>query len=474
MKRFLLLTVAAALCSIAPIRVFAEDVGGPGAWTREVVDAILRPVFINKMTDRYIAGAAVSVVKDGAMVYAQGFGRREVFQERPVSAQETIFRIGSVTKVLTGIAVMQLVDAGKVHLDDDVNLHLQSIHVDGPFDEPVRVRHLLTHTAGFDQLGYGRHAAGPDSVLPLAEFLRGNLVRIRPPGELAIYDTYAVTLAGVLVEDVSGVAYEDYLQRHIFTPLGMTRSGIAVPTEFRDDIATGYGFAGEWEPMPWEYMNTAPASSVNSTVTDMARLMIALLEGGACDGARILSRESTGAMLATQFRNDPRLPGYGLILMEDRREGVAAMSHGGSMAGFGCFLYLVPSEHLGVFVACNQESATLADAVVPALTHAMLPQITHAAEQLPRRRGGGLARVTGSYTSAMCNHTRPEKGGWKATPVEVAASDNGAIVFQRKRAYPVGNLLFQREDGTLIVFQADENDHIVRMLVGRDVYERRP
>lgn len=458
--------IAALAASAAPAA------GAAAPWTSAALDSVLRPVFINTMTDRYIAGAAVSVVKDGRVVYAQGFGRREVFHEKPVNAETTIFRIGSVTKVLTGVAVMQLVDAGRVALDDDVDTHLRSLRVPDAYGAPVRVRHLLTHTAGFDQLGTGRHADTAAGVLPLAEFLRGNLVRIRPPGRLAVYDTYGITLAGLIVEDVGGMPYADYLQQRVFEPLDMRRTCIDVPVALRDDVAVGYGFAGEWEAMPWEYMNTAPASSVNSTVTDMARLAIALLDGGVCDGARILSRESAGAMLTPQFSNDEHLPGYGYTLWEDRRFGIPAMSHGGSMEGFGCLLYLVPGERLGVFVACNQESATLEDAAVSALLHAFLPARIHAPGRLPSRAGVDLSRFTGTFADAMHNHTRPERGGWKAKPFTITAAGDSALVVDGHPARPVGRLLFQRDDGALLVFQEDDAGRIARLLAGHSVFER--
>jgi CubicO group peptidase (beta-lactamase class C family) len=146
------------------------------------LDSLLRPLFINKLTDRYIAGAAIGVVYEGRLVYSKGFGDREVFSEDPVDASRTIFRIGSITKVLTGIAVMQLVDRGLVDLDADVNQYLTDVQVPDTFEEPVRVRHLLTHTAGFDQIGLDRHADGPEDVEPLGEWLSGKLIRIRPPG----------------------------------------------------------------------------------------------------------------------------------------------------------------------------------------------------------------------------------------------------------------------------------------------------
>jgi CubicO group peptidase (beta-lactamase class C family) len=439
--------------------------------THAALDSLLRPVFINHMADRYIAGAAIAVVHEGEVVYRSGFGRREVYHEAPVDAERTIWRIGSITKFLTGIAVMQLVDRGLVDLDADVNRYLTDMQVPATFAEPVRVRHLLTHTAGFDQIGLGRHARRPEDVLPLGEFLRDNLIRIRPPGQLTTYDTYAITLAGHLVEQVTGLSYEEYLQRHLFRPLAMHRSTIAVPPALQNDVAVGYGFAGTWEAAPWEYMNTDPASTVNSTVTDMANLMIAMLEGGRFEDRQILSESSVDAMLTRQFTNHPDQPGYGFTLFEDDSYGVSAFSHGGSMTGFGAFLYLVPEHRLGVFIASNQESGSLAHVALATLTGAVFPghaQRPALRERLPR---SNVSRFAGRYANSMYHHTDPTRG-WRIQPFALTVDAEGRLVFDGAPAFPVGPLTFQRDDGVLLTFRENSRGEITHFFVNQTVYER--
>lgn len=435
------------------------------------LDSLLRPVIINRMTDRYVAGAAVAVVQGGRLVYAQGFGDREKYSEDPVDARHTIFRIGSITKVLTGIAVMQQVDRGAIDLDADVNDYLRDVHVPATFAEPVRVRNLLTHTAGFDQIGLDRHARSAEAVVPLGEWIGANLVRIRPPGDVSAYDTYGVTLAGHLVEQVSGTDYASYLRENIFAPLGMSRSGIDVPPALREDAAVGYGFAGEWEAMPWEYMNTAPASSVNATVTDMAHLAIMLLGDGEFEGRRVLSRQSVDAMLSRQFTNDPDQPGYGYLFFEDEWNGITTFSHGGSMEGFGAMLYLVPEYDLGIFIACNQESSAVIDPVIERLLGALFPT-AHPKPLRHRYRGDiDLSRFTGTYANNMYHHGDPDTG-WKRRPFELEATDEGALMFDGAPAWPVGPLTFQREDGLLLSFRENDEGEIAYLFVKQAAYEK--
>ncbi len=448
---------------------------GDGGITHAVLngaalDDLLRPVFINTMADAYVAGAAVVVVHGDRVVYQAGFGRREVFREVPVDPERTIFRIGSITKVLTAVAVMQLVDRDQVDLDADVNDYLTRLQVPDAFGEPVRVRHLLTHTSGLDQIGLGRHAASAAKVKPLAEFLSGNLIRIRPPEEVSTYDTYGITLAGLLIEEVSGLTYEDYLLQKILGPLNMPRSGIAVPKEFLDEVATGYEFLGQREAMDWEYMNTDPASTVNGTVTDMANFMIMMLNDGSFKGREVLKPETVRAILTQQYTNHPDQPGYGYGFWENRDWGIAAWSHGGSMTGFGSFLYLIPQHDVGVYVAYNQESGRLADVVISAFVAALIP----GSETRPMRERMTTPiepeRFAGTYANSMYNHGDPTKG-WRRRPFEVETTDDG-IIFGGATAYPVGPLTFQREDGRLLTFRENERGEIVYMFVRQQVYEK--
>ena len=440
-----------------------------GASRKQPLHDLLNPIFVNKMADAHIAGAAMSVVKDGQVVYQRGFGRAEVFAPKPVVADRTVFRIGSVTKVVTGLAVMQCVDRGLLDLEADVNRYLTEFKVDDTFPEPVRVKHLLTHTAGFDQLGYDRHVSSRDSVLPLAEFLKDNLVRIRPPDQVSCYDTYAITLAGYLVEVVSGSSFEGYLSENIFGPLDMDHTFITVPEAYRDDLATGYEFRGEWVPQRWEYMNTDPASTVNSTVADMANLATMFLEGGEYGGQRILSKESVAAMMTRQFTNHPDQPGYGLTLFEDPNYGVPAFSHGGSMTGFACFLYLVPEERLGMFVAYNQESGQLGGLAMEAVVDHYLSERKHKPGPKPRVDGVALDRFVGEYANNGYNHSQAERGGWRRRPFTIAKGEGGALMFQGRACFAVGELAFQSDDGLLLTFLADGDGAVTHLVVQQTV-----
>jgi CubicO group peptidase (beta-lactamase class C family)/beta-lactamase regulating signal transducer with metallopeptidase domain len=467
--------------AVAPLALqagglIAQDAHPPSGMRTELLrpaalDSLLRPVIIDHMADRYIAGSAVAVVHDGEVVYRAGFGRREVFSEDPVDVDRTIWRIGSITKVLTGLAVLQLVDEGRVDLDRDVNEYFERPIVPEDRPQPVLVRHLLTHTAGFDQVGLGRQVDRPEAVRPLEDFLREYLARVRDPGVLSTYDTYGITLAGLLVEEVSGLPYEEYLRRRIFEPLEMHRSGIAVPPALAGDVAVGYSFAGHWEAERWEYMNTDPASTVNASAPDMANLAIMLLNEGSFRGERVLHERSARAMLTTQFTNHPDQPGYSFTLWEDRGYGVPAFSHGGSMTGYATFLYLVPDHDLGIFVAYNQESGSLADRVVGTVVDALFPGRPPPAPRRPVADGIDPARFEGTYANSAYHHADPDTG-WRRQPFEIRGDGEGGLEFQGASARPVGPLSFQRDDGLLLTFLVDDAGAISHLVVNQTVYEK--
>lgn len=436
------------------------------------IDSILRPLVIDKMADGYIAGAAIVVVSGDRIVYRSGFGRREVLREDPVQVDRTIWRLGSITKVLTGVATMQMVDRGLLRLDADVNQYHSEAKVPVTFPQPITAHHLLTHTAGFDQLGLNRHARSREEVRQLGAWLAENLVRLRPPGEVATYDTYGIVLAGHLVERLSGLRYEEYLRRNVLEPLEMTRAGVTVPADLRPDVAVGYEFAGHWEAMPWEYMNTDPASSANATAPEMGNFLIMLLNGGRFKGRQVLSGGAVRQMLTRQFSNDPEQPGYGYTFWEDRSFGVPAFSHGGSMTGYGALLYLIPEHRIGVFVAYNQESSKLGTAVVSALITAIFP----GSAALPALRAAytanaDIARFAGAYANTMHNHRNPDLG-WRRRPFDVTVTDSGQLVFDRQLATRVGPLTFQRPDGVVVTFRESASGEITHMFVNQDAFER--
>jgi CubicO group peptidase (beta-lactamase class C family) len=187
-----------------------------------------------------IAGAVVAVVRDGAVLLQKGYGLADVAKRTPMDPERTVLGVGSVSKLFTWTAVMQQVEQGKLDLDRDVNEYLD-FELPARFGQPITLRHLMTHTAGFAARGF-RQYADPRALGP---HLRGTRAppRIFPPGQVTAYSNYGSMLGGYLVERVSGEPFVDYVDRHVLGPLGMARSSFRrpVPEALRPDLATSYG-----------------------------------------------------------------------------------------------------------------------------------------------------------------------------------------------------------------------------------------
>lgn len=238
----------------------------------------------------HIPGATIIIVKDGEVLLKKGYGYTSLGENiNHVNPDSTIFRIGSITKTFTATALLQLVDKGKIGLNEDINKYLKSIKVPSTFKEPITVHHLLTHSAGFDEIG-GRRVFQEHQQIPLATFLSDKLIRIQAAGKVTSYSTYAIALAGLLIEDISGQPLEEYMKEHIWDPLGMSMTSIKLPEEHMRYLSLGYEYyKGVNLPQPWEWYHTFPASSINSTAMDMAKFMQMHLNLGKLASNRILS-----------------------------------------------------------------------------------------------------------------------------------------------------------------------------------------
>src|SRR6185436_18390844 len=295
---------------------------------------------------RHIPGAAFVFVRDGKIVSLRGYGLADVERHMPVVPESTIFRIGSISKVMTATAVVQLADRGRIDLGADVTRYVKRVEIPANYPQPITVEQLLTHTAGFDEIRPGTQAPNKESVLSLPDFLATRLKRVRPPGETIGYSTYGITLAGELVEEVSGIPFAQYLTREIGQPLGMMRTNIDVPDSLQRWLATGYEYVKDTlRAEPWEWYHTTPASSVNSTAEDMGRFIIAQL----AKGNAVLSGRALQNMPRQHVTMHPRIPGYALGFYEDAFGDRPFLAHSGDMAGFSSLLVLIPSENSGFF-----------------------------------------------------------------------------------------------------------------------------
>jgi len=288
----------------------------------------------------------------------------DVAARTPVT-EDTVFRVGSMTKTFTAVAVMQLVERGRLELDRPAVDYLRGYRLEQsvPGGTPPTVRDLLTHSAGVPEVVRARdltrrlfgETVPVGARLPsLAEFYGGTLRTYAEPGTRFAYSDHNFTTLGQIVEDVSGVALADYFADQLFTPLGMTHTSLVRTETIASRLARGYTIGRRGARLVEDYeLITAAAGGAYSTLRDMARYAAALLGGGANDHGRILTPESLATMFAPHYRPDPRLSGIGLSFWRAEADGHLVIDHGGILPGFNGELFLAPDDGIGVLAFTN-------------------------------------------------------------------------------------------------------------------------
>jgi CubicO group peptidase (beta-lactamase class C family) len=347
------------------VRSATEPSMGPSNHGALGIDELGLRARVSGILNRWPAvGLAVGVVRDGRLEFFQGHGAADIASNTPVT-EDTIFRVGSITKTFTAIAVLQLWEQGRIDLDAPANHYLrayQLIPAKASF-RPATVRHLLTHTGGVREVlhpagllrplfGETVKAGGP--VPSLASYYRRGLRIQAEPGTRFRYTDHGFATLGQLVEDVSGQRLDHYLREHIFQPLGMADTSLVRSELAQARLATGYnlGSGGAKAVTNYEVV-TVGAASASSTPRDMARYVAALLGGGTNLHGAILKPATLATMFQPHYQPDPRIPGMGLAFFRGNAGGHPVVEHQGIVPGFNSQILLAPGDGVGVLAFTN-------------------------------------------------------------------------------------------------------------------------
>lgn len=451
--------------------------------TRADVDAWLDETIPDALADADIAGASIAVVHHGEVVSTRGYGQADVDAGIPVDPERTLFRVGSVSKLVTATAVLQLVERGQVDLDTDVEQYT------GPgldLEQPVTLRHLLTHTAGFEE-----RVAGLISLDGTQPDLRASLVTDPPeqvylPGTMPAYSNYGNALAGYVVEAVSGQHFEDYVQQNILEPAGMSSSSFLqpLPAGLADRVALGYPTA-DADPLPFETVGQPPAGALSATADDMARFMLAHL-GTPVDGRQLLAAP-TRTLMQQPALGEAELgalaagPRMGLGWFDESRNGHRVVGHGGDTQVFHSHLQLWPDEATGLYFSVNSTGTDgaahlLRDEVLDSFADRYFPAgpapAAHGVDAATR--AGHAAALAGSYESTRGFHSTflTALGPLQPTRARVVAGDRVLFTPGPGQLTPaeyeeIAPWVFRQVDGhRLLAVDADERG-VVRA-IGHD------
>jgi CubicO group peptidase (beta-lactamase class C family) len=320
-------------------------------------------------------GLAVGVVRDGSLECFHGHGVADIESNTPIT-EDTVFRVGSITKTFTAIAAMQLWERGRLDLDAPASDYLRAyrlIPAKANF-RPATVRHLLTHTAGIPEVvhvsellhpGWGPFGGRPvlhsvkagEPMPSLAEYYRDGLRLVVEPGTIFAYSNHGFATLGQIVEDVSGTPLARYYREHIFEPLGMTDTDLVRSELVAPRLATGYVLRrGGARAVPDRDWIGAGAGGIYSTTRDMARFVAALLGGGANEHGSMVKPATLATMFEYHHQPDPRLPGIGLAFFRGDAGGHRVVGHEGVMPGFNSQFLLAPDDGVGVIAFTNGSS----------------------------------------------------------------------------------------------------------------------
>lgn len=395
-----------------------------------------------------IPGASVAIIENNQVVLTKGYGVADVAARRAVTP-DTVFRAGSISKNMVGVAVMMLVEEGKLDLNAKLADLAPEIKFTNPWEatDPVRLAHLMEHTTGFDDIRFSQYLIdGKDTPLARAIELYGPYVSRWKPGTLVAYSNAPPVIAGYIVEKVSGQSWADFTRTRIFEPLGMTSAHWDRAPEIEARLSKSYRPDGVTEE-PYVDIPGKPAGSLNVTPSDLAKFALMMIGRGTANGVTLLKPESVDRIetpyTTLAVRNGLK-PGYGLGNYALPREKSIYHGHDGGIDGFGATYSYEPSRGAG-YVAminlANPEALQAMDLIVGYLDRGLPKPEPVRVEQQPE----AVAKLAGFYQQAAprVQMLAPLEMllDWTAVKVE-----HGKLFVDGTERIPVGPMIFQRTD----------------------------
>jgi CubicO group peptidase (beta-lactamase class C family) len=491
-RRFVLRPALAAvalllLAGAFVLRVGAVDSPNPSLeeFNSNSVSAFAEAEIPPAMRDGKIPGAVFVAVCDDRVICEKAYGVADLKSGEPVSTDQTLFRVASLSKILTAASALQLVQTHRLDLHRNVNHYLTRFHIAPAFGKPVTLANLLTHSGGFDDCNFGYAARSAADRLSLRRYLvTYQPARVRPPGQFSVYDNYGFALAGYLVQKASGMPFADYVRKTILAPLGMAHSSFSPGTALRRHLATGYWLDGDTpRACRRSHVNITPAAGLCTTASDMSDLLSALLANRSPAGSNIFPASVIQGLETRQFFSNPDVPGrcYGFnrITIAGRR----ALRQTGQWPGFNSVLLLFPNQHCGLFLAYNLcDYLRLEQRVTRQFTEKFIPpdlntDVLHEMPAPPAE--SSFEPLLGVYLSARAPHEAPELG--YPREIEVARSPDGNLEINGRPYHEIQPLVFGRLEagdpaaapsGRRVTFRLGRDGQATHLITESGAYRR--
>ena len=476
------------LCSFfsSENKLYSQKINGQTPELNEWIDSL----FTEGINSNNIAGATIVIMQGDSILHTKGYGLADIESNSPVNSSYSIFGIGSISKTFVATAVMQLYEDGKLELDRDVNRYLKSFQLDYKFNDSITLRHILTHTTGFDVSNIGTATRLEKDVIPLAQYLKRRMPpQIRAAGKIITYSNQGYALMGLIVEEVSGLPFHEYISQNILKPLEMDYSGFKRQAELKDNYATSYlQKGGLLIPYKPQFELNYPAGSFSATASDMGHYISMFLNDGNYKGVQILDSSSIAEMFNTPFRHYEKakygwLPGF----QESYWNGTKICGHGGEIQGFESQLSIIPEKNIGLFISVNSSSypnsisrVYIDQFILKLLAKLMPDKIEKRKEPKVLPTIGSVdepfEKLTGTYRYTYYGHKTLDKLGvliGLAPEIEIIQKDSTLEVLPwKEKLIPVSGLTFYSGNGNYVAFDRDTKGEVAYFFIEAFPYQK--
>ena len=441
-----------------------------------------------ELLDAYpAAGLVVALVKPDGSTFAEGFGVSDTTSGARIDARRDLFQAASITKTFTAVALMTLVEDGRIDLDAPIRKYLPpDFPLSDRFDDPIRVRDLLAHRAGFEVVQFGAWPGEARNVVSLDAYLRTSQpLQVHPPGQVTVYSNYGYGLAGRIIEHVSGRSFEDYVEEHVFRPLGMSSTTVRQPIgdnrpfamrrDLRDRLARGHrAVAGDITPRNYVFTNTPPAGSAATTAVDMAAFMQDFLKASRGGAANVFTPEILTAMSFRLYQDRRFSVDFGAGVEIRPFRGYNLIGHEGDIFYTKSYYALIPELNIGAFVSVLGDQGT--DVAFTLVEDALLKMAGG-----PNPRSGAVsdngavpAPFEGRFITEYRSHSTFEKFillAWGAQSIGLNAAGVLSVGDSPEAPVRLAPALFEEpEDGRRILLDVGDDGAVERVYLGAGAF----
>lgn len=465
MKKSLLTLIAPFVLFIS---VFAQNPWQDSQALESYMDGLIQTY----MKENNIAGATLGIVKDGDAILLKGYGYADIEAQVEVDPQETLFRIGSISKMFVWTAIMQLAEEGKLDLETDINNYLSDFNIPDTFAKPITIKHLMTHTAGFEDYVIGLFAKDTSRLKPLGEILANELPkRVQEPGVESSYSNHGTGIAAYIVEQVTGLSFNEYVEQNILGPLKMERTTFRqpLPENLISSMSEGYRFSeGEFREEEFEYVPLAPVGAASSTASDMINFIKAHLQSGQFGNIEILQNTTARRMQAPAFQHADGVNPMRLGFMDMSQNNIEIIGHSGDTFWFHSNMALFPDHNMGLFFSFNSANGGgVKSEVLRDFVDHYFPEETLQADTL---------EVSNKYLQRFAGEYRPNRYPHERLTYVMALLSSNSVVLTNEGTlrtmedgkanfwFPVDSLTFSNtRDSRSIVFDENKKGEINRL-----------